>query len=121
MFGLFFIFIIALGVLAALLFINQRRLETSEKQRYDSYMLAEVLRQTSDDLTHFARTFAVTKKPRFEKYYWDILAIREGAKPWPEHFERIYWDFMAVTGKAPRRRTNYIALSTFEERRYHPA
>ncbi len=42
MFGLFFLFIIALGVLAALLFINQHDLEQSEKQRYDSYVLAQV-------------------------------------------------------------------------------
>jgi methyl-accepting chemotaxis protein len=80
MFGLFFLFIIALGILAALLFINQHNLEKSEKQRYDSYVLAEVLRQTSDDLTRFARTYVVTGDPRFEKYYWDILAMREGAK-----------------------------------------
>ncbi|MFZ5447639.1 MAG: response regulator [Thermodesulfobacteriota bacterium] len=102
MFGLFFLFISALGVLAALLFINQWNLEKSGKQRYDSYVLAQVLRQTSDDLTRFARTYVVTGDPRFENYYWDILAIREGAKPWPEHFERIYWDFVAATGKTPR-------------------
>jgi PAS domain S-box-containing protein len=101
MFGLFFVFIIALGVLAALLFINQHDLERSEKRRYDSYMLAEVLRRTSDDLTRFARTYVVTGEPRFEKYYWDILAIREGGAPWPEHYNRIYWDFVAATGKAP--------------------
>jgi methyl-accepting chemotaxis protein len=87
MFGLFFLFIISLGVLAALLFINQQELEKSEKLRYDSYVLAELLRQTSDDLTRFANTYAVTGEPKYEKYYWDILAIREGAKPWPEHSE----------------------------------
>ena len=110
MFGLFFLFIIALGVLAALLFINQRDLQNSEKQRYDSYVLAQVLRQTSDDLTRFARTYVVTGDPRFEKYYWDILAIREGAKPWPEHFERIYWDFVAANGKTPRPAGQSISL-----------
>jgi hypothetical protein len=35
MFGLFFLFIITLGILAALLFINQQELEKSEKLRYD--------------------------------------------------------------------------------------
>jgi methyl-accepting chemotaxis protein len=110
MFGLFFLFIISLGVLAALLFINQQELEKSEKLRYDSYVLAELLRQTSDDLTRFARTYAVTGEPKYEKYYWDILAIREGAKPWPEHSERIYWDFVAVTGKAPRPAGQTISL-----------
>jgi PAS domain S-box-containing protein len=109
-FGLFFLFIMALGLLAALLFINQQDLEKSEKRRYDSYVLAEVLRHTSDDLTRFARAYVVTGEPRYEKYYWDILAIREGAKPRPEHYERIYWDFMAATGKAPRPAGQTISL-----------
>jgi PAS domain S-box-containing protein len=110
MFGLFFLFILALGTLAALLFLNQQNLEKSQKLRYESYGLAEVLRQTSDDLTRFARTYVVTGEPRFEQYYWEILAIREGAKPWPEHYERVYWDFVAATGKAPRPAGQTISL-----------
>jgi PAS domain S-box-containing protein len=110
MFGLFFLFIITLGILAALLFINQRKLEKSEKLRYDSYVLAELLRQTSNDLTRFARTYVVTGDPKYERYYWDILAIREGAKPWPKDFGRIYWDFVAATGKAPRPEGPTISL-----------
>ncbi len=102
MFGLFFLFIILLGIVAALLFINQNDLEKSVELRYDSYVLAAVLRQSSDDLTRLARTYVATGDPRFEKYYWDILAMRKGAKPWPEHYERIYWDLVTASGKAPR-------------------
>ncbi len=110
MFGLFFLFIVALGTLAGMLFINQQDLEKSERIRYESRVLAEVLRQTSDDLTRLARTYVVTGEDRFERYYWDILAIREGAKPWPENFDRIYLDFVAATGKSPRPSGQAISL-----------
>ena len=110
MFGLFFLFISGLIVLAALLFVNEGNLQKSEKHRYDSYVLAVLLRQTSDDLTRFARTYVVTGDPRFEIYYRDILAIRNGAKPRPESYERIYWDYLAATGKTPRSEGPAISL-----------
>src|SRR5574340_198989 len=100
MIGLFFLFITVLGALTALLFMSRQDLEKSVKTRYESYVLATILRQSSDDLTRLARTYVVTGESRFEKYYWDILAIRRGAEPWPEHYERIYWDLRTSTGKA---------------------
>jgi PAS domain S-box-containing protein len=102
MFGTFFLVLIALGVLSVLLFINEDHLLKSQEIRYESYKLADLLRQSSDDLTRFARTYAVTGDRKYEQYYWDILAIREGAKPLPAHYDRIYWDFMAATGIPPR-------------------
>ena len=64
--------------------------------RYRSYLLADELRQSSDDLTRLARTYAVTGDAKYEKQYFDILDIRNGKKPRPEHYERIYWDFVAA-------------------------
>jgi PAS domain S-box-containing protein len=110
MFGTFFLVLTGLGVLAVLLFLNEANLEKSQNTRYESYVLANLLRQTSDDLTRFARTYVATGDPKFEQYYWDILAIREGAKPRPEHYERMYWDFMAATGKAPHPAGQSISL-----------
>ncbi|HJU99063.1 MAG TPA: methyl-accepting chemotaxis protein [Burkholderiaceae bacterium] len=64
--------------------------------RYRSYLLADELRQSSDDLTRLARTYVVTANPAYEQQYFDILDIRNGKKPRPRHYERIYWDFIAA-------------------------
>jgi methyl-accepting chemotaxis protein len=49
-------------------------------------------------MTRFARTYAVTIDPVYLAYYKDVLGIREGKKPHPEHYHRIYWDFLAAGG-----------------------
>lgn len=79
--------------------------------RYQSYLLADELRQSSDDLTRLARTYVMTGDEKYEKYYMDILDIRSGKKARPEAYERIYWDFYAAENRAPRPDTNtQIAL-----------
>jgi two-component system sensor histidine kinase/response regulator len=81
-----------LAVFAALLFFGQRQLTRTTSLRYASYLLADELRQSSDDLTRMARTYAITGDSRFERAYWEILAIRKGEAPRPPHYERIFWD-----------------------------
>ena len=63
-----------------------------------SFLLADELRQSSDDLTRLARTYVITTNPRFKNQYYEVLAIRNGEHPRPEHYNRIYWDFLAVDG-----------------------
>lgn len=65
-------------------------------ERYASYLLADELRQSSDDLTRFARTYVVTGDPSYEAHYMNILAIRNGEKERPQDYHRIYWDFIAA-------------------------
>jgi hypothetical protein len=84
-----------LSVFAVLLFFGQRDLSLETNRRYASMLLADELRQSSDDLTRMARTFAVIGDSKFERMYWEILAIRNGEAPRPQHYERIYWDFVA--------------------------
>ncbi|OGB33137.1 MAG: chemotaxis protein [Burkholderiales bacterium RIFCSPLOWO2_12_FULL_61_40] len=64
--------------------------------RYTSYMLADELRQSSDDLTRLARTYVVSGDAEWEKQYFEILDIRNGKKARPNQYEKIYWDFRAV-------------------------
>jgi len=73
--------------------------------RYTSYLLADELRQSSDDLTRLARTYVVSGDPEWEKQYFEILDIRNGKKPRPKQYEKIYWDFRAV-GIDPNRGTD---------------
>jgi methyl-accepting chemotaxis protein len=75
--------------------VAQGRATEASNARYRSYLLADELRQSSDDLTRLARTYVVTGDSRYEQQYQDILAIRNGTKPRPEHYERIYWDLVA--------------------------
>jgi methyl-accepting chemotaxis protein len=77
-------------------------LTRAEDSRYQSHLLAQELRQSSDDLTRLARTYVVTGDPKWEKQYWDVLAIRNGEKPLPEAYHRIYWDFVAAGQDKPR-------------------
>ncbi|MDP3847447.1 MAG: response regulator [Pseudomonas sp.] len=79
--------------------------------RYQSYLLADELRQSSDDLTRLARTYVVTGDPRFKQQYFAILAIRDGKKPRPQAPERIYWDYLAASDTPPRPNGEAAALT----------
>lgn len=93
---------ILLAVLVVLMIVNQSHLTESQENRYQSYLLADELRQSSDDLTRLARTYAVTGEVRYEQQYWQVLDIRNGKLPRPQQPERLYWDFIAAGQPAPR-------------------
>src|SRR5688572_13217227 len=73
-----------------------QRVAAAQQSRYESYLLADELRQSSDDLTRLARTYVVTADPAYEAQYLDVVAIRAGQKPRPAQYHRIYWDFVAA-------------------------
>ena len=104
--------LITIFVVVFLMLQNQKELLEAEDIKYKSYLLADELRQSSDDLTRLARTYSITGESKYEDMYWDILDIRNGKKPRPENYEQIYWDFVAVDGVKPRRDTSSIALQT---------
>lgn len=84
--------------------------------RYDSYLLADELRQSSDDLTRLGRTYVVTANPEFENEYLRILDIRNGKTPRPQAYHRIYWDFVAAGQNKPRSDGETISLQKLMER-----
>ncbi|MGB2681920.1 MAG: methyl-accepting chemotaxis protein, partial [Candidatus Competibacter sp.] len=108
--------IIMLVLLASFIFVaylmltNQRDLLKASDIRYQSYLMADELRQSSDDLTRLARTYVVSNDAKYETQYWDVLAIRNGEKPRPENYQRIYWDFMAADGNKPTADGPKVAL-----------
>jgi methyl-accepting chemotaxis protein len=71
-------------------------------QKYQSYVLADGFRQSSDDLTRMVRTYAETGDPAFKDQYNAVIEIRNGTRPRPEGYERIYWDFVAGGVAKPR-------------------
>lgn len=83
----------------------------AREQQYVSYLLADELRQSSDDLTRLGRTYVITGDESYKQQYMDILAIRNGEKPRPEDYHRIYWDFVAAGIAKPRPDDLSVSLS----------
>ncbi|RLS33647.1 MAG: methyl-accepting chemotaxis protein [Planctomycetota bacterium] len=96
------LFLLAIGGLTGLMLADQQEMLAAQERRFRSYLLADELRQSSDDLTRLARTYVVTGDEKFRRQYQAVLDIRNGVIPRPEAPERIYWDFMAVDGEKPR-------------------
>ncbi len=102
-------------ITAALIYVAavRRKAWAESQQRHArSYQLADELRHTSDDLTRFARMYAVTGEDRYQRAYEQVLAIRNGTAPRPEHYERIYWDLVLDSGATPRALGPPVALET---------
>ncbi|MGI9372907.1 MAG: adenylate/guanylate cyclase domain-containing protein [Hyphomicrobiales bacterium] len=74
----------------------EKKVEAAEERRYDSYLLADELRQSSDDLTRFVRTYAMTGDARYKDYYRKILNIRNGKSARPEGYGGVYWDLVVA-------------------------
>ena len=84
--------ILLAAIIGIWILLNQAQHDLQDKYRirYESYLLADELRQSSDDLTRLARTYVVTGDPRYEDQYMTILDIRNGKKPRPQAYHRIY-------------------------------
>lgn len=114
-----FLLLIAINV-GALLFLQfslhsystaTDEVDAARQQQYVSYLLADELRQSSDDLTRLGRTYVVTGDESYKQQYMDILAIRDGKKPRPTDYHRIYWDFVAAGVAKPRPDDQSISLA----------
>lgn len=120
--GLLVIFATILFLVAGSLYVNDQivkndsAISAAEIRRYESYKLADELRQSSDDLTRMARTYAVTGNPRYKDYFNQILLIRDGEMPRPVHYGEIFWDYVTATGIPPRPSDEAIALTTLMRR-----
>jgi two-component system sensor histidine kinase/response regulator len=106
--------LVLMATITALLILNaankRRVLVEIQQKHFLSYQLAEELRQSSDDLTRFARLYVVTGDPQYEHDYRDVIAIRNGTMPRPENYERIYWDLVIDLGHSPRPATAPVSL-----------
>lgn len=90
---------------------SQEEVASTHENRYRSYLLADELRQSSDDLTRLGRTYVTTADAKYEKQYFDILDIRNGKKPRPEGYHRIYWDLYTVNMEKPRGDAETVSLN----------
>lgn len=91
--------------MAAVLFAylaTENRIEKSLQQGYRSGVLADELRQSSDDLSRMARVFVAIGDPVYKQYFRDILDIRDGKQPRPDNYQLSYWDQVIANGAKPR-------------------
>ncbi len=112
LFNLTFIFVAILlfgfVILGTTIYLTQDKLLKTQSIRYESYLLADELRQSSDDLTRLARTYVVTGEKKYEDIYFEILDIRNGKLNRPENYQRIYWDLYVVNKEKPRKDSEII-------------
>jgi len=98
---------VTLGIFAALVLSfavyawAEHQVARASEQRHSTFMLANELRQSSDDLTKMVRIYVATGDVRYKAYYQLILDIRDGKRPRPEGYQKIYWDFVMANQPAP--------------------
>jgi methyl-accepting chemotaxis protein len=98
MYGAFFILLIFLGLTSRLLNLNQTDVKQSQEARHQSYLLANELRQSVEDLTSYARSYVVTGDPKYERMYQNVLDVRDGKMPRKDGQTASLTDLMKKTG-----------------------
>ena len=67
-------------------------LYTASLNKTKMLKVVDELRQSSDDLTQFARTYTVTNNKLYYEQYLYTLGIRNGEVPRPLMYDDAYWD-----------------------------
>lgn len=88
--------VVAISVLVLNLIDGGQRQEEIEKRKYEAMQLAYELKQSSDDLTRFVRTYAVTGDPKYAEYFQAIVHIRDGIQAHPKEFSFVFWDKLSA-------------------------
>lgn len=73
---------------------TEKQIDRANELRQQSYLLADELRQSSDDLTRMVRSYVMTGDIRYKQHYLEIMDIRDGKKPRPIDYSNIYWDLV---------------------------
>jgi CHASE3 domain sensor protein len=71
-------------------------IERKTAARASLMSLADELRQSSDDLTRFARSYAATGNSDYQNRYQVVLDIRNGQADRPQGYEHVYWDLEQI-------------------------
>lgn len=77
-------------------------LDEANRSRYDAFLLATELRQSSEALTRLARSYVITGAPLWREQYQAVVDIRAGRAPHPEEYVRVHWDYLAAGEPSPR-------------------
>lgn len=80
----------------------EKSIDRANTSRHQAILLADELRQSSDDLTRMVRTYVVTGDLQYKKNFEEILAIRDGISARPSEYHSIYWDLVLADDGRPR-------------------
>ncbi len=97
--GALAVLVAALLLVASLQIGGVNRQTRAENRRTTSFLIADGLRQSSNDLTNMVRLYVASGRPRFRAYYDEILAIRSGSAPRPRDYDSSFWDRVLAGGK----------------------
>lgn len=101
-------FFISVGFISLLIivlylgFVEKLKLHSShltefEQNRVKMIEVANTIRHSSDNLTKFARLYAITKNSEYKDNFYKILDIRDGVSNRPERYRDIYWELSSAT------------------------
>jgi len=93
---------ILFGITFALYVRSEKAIDKANEQRFHSHLIAEELRQSSDDLTREVRNYVMTGNPLYKEHFQEILDIRNGIKPRPQEYSNVYWDLVGPHDERPR-------------------
>ena len=96
LYGVFAAILVAFAVWAALLYSNQQELRRRYANHIECTTLANWLHMSSDELTRLVRMYAITGQTQYEAYYWHLLDVRNGGKPWPDDLHGEFWDLLTA-------------------------
>ncbi len=72
----------------------------AENRRTTSFLVADSVRQSSNDLTNMVRLYVASGQPRYREYYDQILAIRNGTARRPRDYDSSFWDRVLAGGRS---------------------
>lgn len=94
---------VLLFILSFIAYVHaEKEIDYANEKRLRSFILADELRQSSDDLTRMVRTYIATGNLLYKEHYQEILDIRNGTKPRPSEYQNIYWDLVGLDDKRPQ-------------------
>ncbi|MDO9353287.1 MAG: ATP-binding protein, partial [Solirubrobacteraceae bacterium] len=97
--GLLGVLVAGLFLVASMQLLASRAQTHAENRRAASFLSADGLRQSANDLTNMVRLYVSTGEPRYRAYYDEILAVRRGGAPRPLQYDSSFWDRVLANGK----------------------
>lgn len=79
----------------------EKQIDAANERRQQSLLLADELRQSSDDLTRMVRRYVATGNPLYKRQFQEILDIRNGVSPRPLNYTAVYWDLVGEDDQRP--------------------
>jgi methyl-accepting chemotaxis protein len=78
--------------------------------RYHSYLLANELRNTSEDMTKYARAYVITSDPMDESMYYKTIGVRDGTVARPNDNSHFNWAIFTTGQKQDAGEDVYATL-----------